>query len=170
MQRLGSRFAPGLLAEGRARLLSRALTGSFREGALARRRPRWQRGAAGSVGLPPVIDADEVEEVVVHLLALTWPEAQFSYRPSWSGDVFAGWNNGYHRSDAQRVYVTGLSDILDSVREVVQDHRDGQGGRIYVRDGRVACADCRLVIAWIGTAKSDQPVAPAHMRNRRNVR
>ena len=170
LQRLTGRYSPELLAEARTRLLSRALTGNFREGALVRRSSRWKRVPTGPVGLPPVIDADDAEEVLVHLLALTWPEAQFSYRPSWSGDVFAGWNSGYHRSDAQRVYVTGLSDILDSVREVVQDHRDGQGGRIYVRDGRVACADCRKVIAWIESAKNDQPVPPAHLRDRRSIR
>lgn len=148
------------LREALMRIVARASQSEMREGSLVQRRAKWRREPTSAAGTPPVIIADEVEQLIVHVLSLTHPVAQFSATPSYSNRVFAGWKPGYHRDEQERRYVTGLSDILDSVSDVVQGHRDGVGGRFYIQNGAVECPDCRSVIAWIGEAR-DARVAPA---------
>jgi hypothetical protein len=154
------------LQEAVARIDDRAATGDYRLGSLVQRKPKWRPTPTRVLGTPPVIEADAAEALIVYLLALTHPDAQFAATPRSSNRVFAGWKTSYHGDENERLYVTGLSDVLDSVSHVVQSHRAGDGGRFYVRDGAVECPDCRSVIAWVGSAQ-DQRQAPPNHESRR---
>jgi hypothetical protein len=156
----------GTLQEAVARIDDRAATGDYRLGSLVQRKPKWRQAPTRVVGRPPVIEVDAAEALIVHLLALTHPDAQFAATPMSSNRVFAGWKTSYHGDQNERLYVTGLSDVLDSVSNVVQSHRAGDGGRFYVRDGAVECPDCRSVIAWVGCAKDPRPAPPKHISGR----
>lgn len=162
MSRLAKRYTAQVLQEARRRIIDRAATAEFACGAYARRRPKCGHRGSRPLRSVPIIDADDTELAVMHLLALTGPDAQFSYTPAWSGRVFAGWKDGYHRGDEERVYVTGLSDVLDSATSIVQNHRNDGGGRVFVRHRRVVCADCQEVVAWAGSAEDDRWKAPSH--------
>ncbi|KRF29487.1 hypothetical protein [Phycicoccus sp. Soil802] len=164
--RMRGRHPQSLVEAAKARIVERVQTGEFVHGAFARRQPKWRRYAATAAGLIPTISADDIEQLIVPLLSLTHPEAQFSYRRAPSGQVFASWMNGFHRRDEERVYVTGLSDVLDTATTLVQDHREGMGGRIFINQGRVACAECRRPIAWIGSAQGDECVPATHRPSR----
>lgn len=118
-----------------------------------RRRPRWRVAPSGQLAGAPVVDVDDVELAVVAILAATLDHWQFSSTPD--GRMFAGFLNGYHR-EGERDYVAGLSDVLDTVAGVIESHRAGAGGRVYVTRSRVECAECRRVIAWLGSAGDQQ--------------
>lgn len=162
MPSVSKAFPARAVAEARRRLNQRSLDADFVDGCFARRRPRWRRDEGRQHGVVPVIDVDEAENVIAHLLAVTWPEALFSYTPRKANRVFAGGCRGYHRDEQQRVYVSGLSEVLDTMNEAVQHHREWKGGRVLVADGRVICADCRAVLAWIGTRDDLRAVPPSH--------
>jgi hypothetical protein len=152
----------GTLTEAMTRIESRAVTGNYRLGSLVQRRAKWLPTPTDALGSPPVIEADAAEALIVHLLALTHPDAQFAATPLGSNRVFAGWKTSYNGDQDERFYVTGLSDVLDSVSHVVQSHRAGDGGRFYVRDGAVECPECQRVIAWVGSARDHRQSPPDH--------
>jgi hypothetical protein len=116
------------LREAMMRIDQRATMGHYRLGSLVQRKTKWRKELTDVVGTPPVIEADAAEVLIVHLLALTYPDAQFSATPLSSNRVFAGWKTSYHRDQEERFYVTGLSDVVDSVSEIVQHHRSGDQG------------------------------------------
>lgn len=113
---------------------------------LQRRAPRWRRAPSASVSGAPVIEADLAEVAVAALLSETKGQWQFSSTPD--GRMFTGSRRGYH-AEAERTYLDGLSDIVDTASSVVEQHRAGVGGRVYVYQDRIACAECNLVVAWI---------------------
>jgi hypothetical protein len=95
-------------------------------------------------GEVPTITHDEVEFAIVYALARTWPAAQFSVDAR--GLVFAVQLNGYHRK-ADRLYVAGLSTILDEAADLQYLTSHGAGGRFYIQNQAVQLADGRSVIA-----------------------
>ena len=118
---------------------------------LRRRAPRWRTPPSGNLVGAPVLDADDVEIAIVALLAATANQWQFSSTPE--GRMFLGTKLGYH-PEPERVYVTGLSDVIDTAAGLVESHRAGAGGRVYITKGSVECAECKLVIAWINDVGS----------------
>jgi len=118
---------------------------------LRRRTPRWRIPPSGNLVGAPVVDADDVEIAIVALLAATANQWQFSSTPD--GQMFTGMKRGYHR-EAERLYVTGLSEVIDTAAGRVESHRAGAGGRVYITKGFVECAECQLIIAWINKVGS----------------
>jgi hypothetical protein len=118
---------------------------------LGRRVPRWRTRPSGNLEGAPVLDADNVEIAIVALLAATANQWQFSSTPD--GHMFAGERQGRH-PEPERLYVTGLSDVIDAAAGLVESHRAGAGGRVYIWKEFVECADCRLIIAWINDVGS----------------
>lgn len=94
----------------------------------------------------PMICHDAVERAIVYALARTWPSAQFSV--DLNGLIFAGLLNGYHHK-SDRLYVSGLSKIIDEAGELLNSARCGAGGRFYVRDDDVQMADGHSVLATL---------------------
>lgn len=62
--------------------------------------------------------------------------------------VFAGDLRGYHRED-ERLYVTGLSPIIDEAVDLLHGLSAGRGGRFYVNDGCVERAHDRSAMLAI---------------------
>lgn len=153
---------PADVAEARRRILLRAATSDFQAGALVQRRSRWRNLSGRVADTVQTIEADSAEQLIVPLLALIRPDAQFSVTPRSTNRVFACHKGGYHRTVEERVYVTGLSDVLDTVSDIVQAHRLGVGGRIHITEGAVRCPDCHCVIAWVNEPVDGRPVAQPH--------
>lgn len=65
------------LREAMMRIDQRATMGQYNLGSLVQRKTRWRKELTAAVGTPPVIEADAAEALIVHLLALTHPNAQF---------------------------------------------------------------------------------------------
>ena len=134
-------------------LRARVTDGVPDEHALRRRVERWRRPPGPSLVGAPVLDADEIERAIVKILADTAGQGQFSSTPR--GSMFTHELKGYSR-EADRTYLDGLSDILDTSAGVIERHRGGRGGRVYITDRHVECADCRRVMAWINSEGSRQ--------------
>lgn len=158
------------LREAMMRIDQRATMGHYNLGSLVQRKTKWRKELTDVAGTLPVIEADAAEALIVHLLALTHPDAQFSATPLSDNRVFAGWKTSYHRDQEQRFYVTGLSDVVDSVSDIVQTHRSGDGGRFYVRNNAVECPECHRVIAWVDSPSDQRQSPPVHLsRKERKV-
>lgn len=114
---------------------------------LRKRVPRWRTAPSRQLVGAPVVETSLVELAVVSILSATEKPWQFSSTPD--GRMFTGPKHGYHR-EHERTYVVGLSDILDTASNVVATHRARAGGRVYVHEGLLECADCKLVVAWLG--------------------
>jgi hypothetical protein len=94
-----------------------------------RYRRRRYRMPPRDLGGAVEIECDDVELLVIRLLARTGPHGQFSVTPE--GDVFTGVRNGYHY-EADHFYVSGLSPVLDAAADVLLARTSGEGGRMYV--------------------------------------
>jgi hypothetical protein len=144
-------FTATVLEEALDRLGRRANEAVATSHLLKPRSPRWRSAPARNLVGAPVIDSDEVELAVVAILAATGDNWQFSSTPD--GRMFVGTILGYHR-EGDRTYASGLSDVLDTAAGLVESHRAGAGGRIYITSRHVECAECKLVVAWINTVGS----------------
>lgn len=128
---LDARAADGIQDETRLRLLP----------------AKWRVAPAGSLSGAPVIEATRLEIAIVSLLSNTDVNWQFSSTPQ--GHVFASVSNGYTREESERDYVSGLSVVIDTVAGVIERHRKGKGGRVFVTSRHVECAECKRVVAWV---------------------
>lgn len=137
-----------LAEEAFGRLRDRVATGQLEELRLRRRAPRYRRDPWAAASGAPHIDADDVEIAITAILSLTAPKWTFSSTPQ--GSMFTHVHHGYCADEGERSYVDGLSDVVDTASDVVARHRGGAGGRVYITRRHVECADCGLVIAWIG--------------------
>ena len=139
-------FPSSVLIEACSRLRSRVGAAAVADTVLKQRRPLWRTPPSGSFAGAPIIDCDDVEIAVVAVLASTTPKWQFSSQPD--GQIFRGFKSGFHSAE-ERTFVSGLSDIIDTVSDVVSSHRNGAGGRVFISKQDVECAECRMVVAWI---------------------
>jgi hypothetical protein len=135
----------------------RLLGARAREQSLAKSRTREVRRKRLPVGEVPGLEGlqpDLVETAALLLLARTVPEGQFS--STGAGEVFAGVHSGYHL-ETERIYLGGLSEPLDRLRDDLDSHRSGAfppGGRFYVyQDGNAECALCRMVFSRVGSER-----------------
>lgn len=90
------------------------------------------------------IHHDLSEWFLLHSLALTHPAQQFSVTPD--ARVFAGYRNGNHR-EHDRLYVTGLSHVLDEAAILMHAATQGRGGRIYIASDQIQIAKTNRVLA-----------------------
>lgn len=118
---------------------------------LKRRAPRWRVAPSRQLKGAPIVDTSEIELAIVAILSATTNPWQFSSTPD--GRMFTGTRLGYHKEE-ERTYVAGLSDVLDTTASVIESHRAGLGGRVYLQRQVVECAECKLVMAWLGNAGS----------------
>lgn len=141
-------FPHRTVREAHELLRQRALNGPVAwDGRLRPLRHRPLRHDATAIDTP-VVKVDQRELVILHLLALTAPGLQFFYDKR--GEPVPGYLNGYHARSADRPDpVTGLSQALDAVADIVREHRFGQGGRIYISGGSVICPAHSHTIARI---------------------
>jgi hypothetical protein len=149
-------FGDAVVQAALHRILQRAAQADITRMMLEQRLPRWRREPEVGVGRAPIIEADEVEQAIVALLAATAPRWSFSSTPN--GRIFVGRSFGYHR-ERSREYVVGLSDVLDTCALVVEQHRSHLGGRIYATRRHIECAECRQVIAWVNDEGSRSAVS-----------
>jgi hypothetical protein len=159
-------FSPQVRQEALRTLYQRVDESSGTNLVLRRRAPRWRKPPSPSIVGAPVLAASEVELAVAALLSETQPEWQFSSTPE--GRMFSGSRKGYHR-EFERTYLEGLSDVVDTAALVVEQHRGGVGGRVFLLQDRLRCAECRLTIAWIGregTTTTAFGVCPSPKRRR----
>jgi hypothetical protein len=145
-QQLRLPFTADVVQEALSRLKQRVGEANATWHHLKQRAPRWRAAPAGNLVGAPIVEADDPELAVVGLLAATSEHWQFSSTPD--GRMFIGTMLGYHHED-ERTYVSGLSDVLDTAAGVVESHRAGAGGRVYVTQKHVQCAECKLVICWV---------------------
>ena len=119
-------------------------------------RPRWVVPLDEVPGIQH-LEPDVVETQLALMLAATSPHGQFS--STGTGECFVGYHRGYHRQ-TDRIYVDGLSVVLDRAASILDDHRRGAfpipGGRFYVTPaGQVICAACRVQITVLGISRAD---------------
>jgi len=117
-------------------------------------RPASRHDMAGAFGAGvPTLGCDRVELMIVDLLA-TGAHLQFSVS-SRDARIFAGALRGYHH-EPDRLYVTGLSTILDAAADRLHSLSNGSGGRFYVNDDFVERAWDRSVLLRLALA-IDEP-------------
>lgn len=116
-------------AEARERLTKRLAgwQGMQTASGKSRFKNKISRGAAADCS----VGADEAETIIVRALSLTRRSAQFTISPN--GAVFATEQNGW-TIDGQRIYVSGLSPLIDDAADILQQMRDRSGGRMYFTD------------------------------------
>jgi hypothetical protein len=127
----------------------------------AQSRPPPQRFMAGrrraplpAIGFVPDYPIEAADQPLLTAL-LRSRGAQFAVSYSPQLDCWPNIHTGYHRAH-ERDHVTGYSALLDGLGDVVDTHRNGAGGRIYLHLDRavVECADCNHVIATLGTPQA----------------
>lgn len=92
----------------------------------------------------PVLDADPVELLIIRELAVTSPAAQFGVTPA--GTIFTASTFGKSK-EHERLYLSGLSPLLDTVAEILNEQRSGEGGRFFESEGLILdAADDKAVI------------------------
>lgn len=89
------------------------------------------------------VEGDEAERVIVRALSKRHTDAQFTVTPS--GAVYSTHNFGWTK-DKVRVFVAGLSPLLDEAAEVFHYQSGGKGGRILFKsDATFVDANHKLV-------------------------
>lgn len=74
------------------------------------------------------VGSDEAERIIVRVLAMTRGDAQFTVSPS--GACFATENNGWTK-DKERIYISGLSPLIDDAAYILNQMRRNTGGRMF---------------------------------------
>lgn len=121
------------LEEALARLQTRVLS-SERAGVLEVRRIK---GRLFPVSIP-VAPVDAAERLIVTLISGSRTR-QFSFTPR--GGVFAAVVAGWHKQ-SQRIDVSGVSAVLETLVASVDAHRSGRGGRVSADREVARCANC----------------------------
>lgn len=98
----------------------------------------------------PVLDVDPVELLIIRELAATSPAAQFGATPT--GTVFTASTFGKSK-EHERLYLSGLSPLLDTVAEIFNTQRSGEGGRFFESEGRIVDAADDLVVIHLRTRR-----------------
>lgn len=113
-------------AEAARRLESRlgAWTGTQVPGEPGRIKDKLPSGSSSSSEL----EADEAELVIVHALAATKGDAQFTVSPN--GAVSSTISNGWTINKG-RIYISGLSPVIDDAASLLNQLRDLAGGRMF---------------------------------------
>lgn len=96
----------------------------------------------------PVLDTDPVELLIIRELAVTSPAKQFGVTPA--GTVFTASTFGKSQ-EHERLYVSGLSPLLDTVAEIFNGQRQGAGGRFFESDGLILDAADNVVVIRLRT-------------------
>lgn len=89
---------------------------------------RFKNKITRGISADCLVGADEAETLIVRALSITRGECQFTV--ALNGVVFATENNG-HTIDKVRVYVSGLSPLIDDAAYILNQMRDGGGGRMF---------------------------------------
>lgn len=74
------------------------------------------------------VGADEAELLIIRALGLTVGAVQLTVVPI--GACFATLNNGWTMKH-ERVYISGLSPLIDDASYILNRMRDGEGGRMF---------------------------------------
>lgn len=96
----------------------------------------------------PFIDVDPIELRIMRALAATHPKGQFAVAKT--GAIFTAMTKGFSR-ERDRIYLTGLSPLIDAIGAFVYEFREetdiGIGGRFFEIDGWIldARTDARIL-------------------------
>jgi hypothetical protein len=140
-----------MFAEAKRRVIRRLDNGWMGSGTRIdlRRKYHFPVDRSSSVA---VMTVDQIELLIMRTLALTSPAHQ--YAVSKSLHVFATAVNGYSKDD-ERVWMSGLSPLVDDVGQFYADWRrqlDGHiGGRFFERDGHVFDGPGRTKLLTLST-------------------
>lgn len=75
-----------------------------------------------------IVSSDEAERIIVRALSVTSVDAQFTVSPN--GACYATENNGW-TIEKLRVYISGLSPLVDDASYILNQMRNGAGGRMF---------------------------------------
>lgn len=75
-----------------------------------------------------LVGTDRPEILIVRALSLTRGECQFTVTPT--GAVYASEGNGW-TIDSARIYVSGLSPLIDDGADILRQMRGPKGGRMF---------------------------------------
>jgi len=95
----------------------------------------------------PTIRTQVEEIIILHALAGTGQARQYGVTPR--GEVFPSQSFGYLREDDGRLYVNGLSPLIDEIGARFTRFRRHAGGRFYVEDRRIRDAASRRAVLLI---------------------
>jgi len=126
MSRLGRLSDDRELCEAAAQRLESRLQ-SWRGSGIARASTRFKNKVAQGVDAICRVGADRAEILIVRALSITTGECQFTV--SMNG-VFASDSNGW-TIDKTRIYVSGLSPLIDDAADILRQMRGPQGGRMF---------------------------------------
>jgi len=143
------------IEEAARRLAERMAEGDWLGDRYRRRRYPVPDGAGGAVE----IECDDVELIIVRLLASTGPHGEFEVTRD--GDVHTGVRHGYQYAE-DRVCVSGLCPVLDAAADVLLARTGDQGGPMRVH------TTTRVVELGDGSKLADlvEPGAPARAPHR----
>lgn len=124
---------------------------------LAPESPRFKKKVARGAIADCVVAADEAEQIIVRALAITSGDVQFTVIPK--GSTYATENNGQTR-DKIRVFISGLSPLVDDASYILNQMRDARGGRMFfLRNGQFINAKDRRPFLTVVTGGSLQVVS-----------
>lgn len=95
---------------------------------IASAKSRFKNKVARGTEADCAVGADQAEILIVRALSLTRGECQFTVTPN--GAVFASDGNGW-TIDRERVFVSGLSPLIDDAADILRQMRGPNGGRMF---------------------------------------
>lgn len=100
-----------------------------------------------------VVGADEAEILIVRAIAVTNGDSQFTMSPN--GAVFSTDGNGW-TINQERIYISGLSLLVDDAADILQQMRNSEGGRMFfTRDAKFINAPTKR--AFLSVTDGDSP-------------
>lgn len=95
---------------------------------IASAKSRFKNKVARGAEADCVVGADQAETLIVRALSLTRGECQYTVTPN--GAVFASEGNGW-TIEGTRIYVSGLSPLIDDAADILRQMRGPNGGRMF---------------------------------------
>lgn len=123
---------------------------------LASGKSRFKNKVKSGVFADCRVGGDEAEKLIVRALSNTQPDCQFTVTPA--GVAYATHNNGWTIKKS-RVFVSGLSPLIDDAADILNQMRGKEGGRIFfTRDDMFITARSRLAFLTVVTGDADPEV------------
>lgn len=104
---------------------------------------RFKNKVARGIRAECVVGCSEEERIIARALAITQGDGQFTVTAS--GAVYATQSNGWTK-DKVRIFVSGLSPLIDAAADIIDQMTDGKGGRFFfTQDDTFIDAKDRLI-------------------------
>lgn len=131
--KVGIRRRIELVLEGQGRSLARDVRERVEERLARGEVPaeplaRWKLSVLAGPPALPALESELEEVLIFRALARTGDDRQFGVTPR--SEIFASRSHGYTHEN-ERLYITGLSPLIDDVAWHFNAWRSGTGGRLY---------------------------------------